>query len=212
MSSKPSARLLATAAMTAAATALGALAIAGCSAATAEPKTVPKTAPKAAPVGATVTDAAAAHKRGSVHLTAYTDNDGPTETVIVTGAIGDYGQAVSVHPDGTIDPEHDSELSLRLSKGTFRLDIASLDKAFVAVFLNHFPTDQVTCSGSFDVTQRVSIVPGSGTGAYRGVGGAFTLTIALDEVDKVSAAEPCTAGSAFLSQAIVTSGPGSITF
>jgi hypothetical protein len=100
----------------------GIASVAGCSAATASPQAVP--------AADTVSDAPTAHSRGPERLTTYTDNDGTTETVTVTGAIGDFGKAVSVYPNGTVDPEHDSELSLQLSRGTFRLDIAALDKAF----------------------------------------------------------------------------------
>jgi hypothetical protein len=147
-----------------------------------------------------------------VHLTAYTSDDGPTEAVIVTGAIGDYGKAVSIYPNGQVDPDHNSELSLQLSHGSFRLDIAALDKAFVAAMLHTFPTDAATCSGSVEVTQQVPVIPGSGTGAYEGVYGKFTLTATLDEVDKVSAVQPCNGTGAFLSQSIVISGPGAVTF
>ena len=182
---------------------LGGLAVAGCFVAASSPRTTPVADAKAA---------SAAHRRGEVHLTAYTNNDGPSQAVIVTGAIGDYGEAVSVHPDGTVDPEHDSQLSLRLSHGTLRLDTASLDKAFIAAIVHDFPTDAATCSGSVEVTQQVSIVPGSGTGAYKGVGGSFTLTATLDEVDKAAAAQPCDGSAAFLSQAIVITGRGSVTF
>src|SRR5438552_108169 len=68
---------------------------------------------------------------GSVHLTAYTTDDGPDSQIVLAGAIGDYGTARSVRPDGTTDPEHGSLLELRLSHGTFRLDIAALETAFV---------------------------------------------------------------------------------
>lgn len=183
---------------------LAVLVAAGCATTTVPLSAVPAAAP--------VSSVPAAHSRGSVHLTAYSDNDGPTDTVIVTGAIGDYGKAVSVYPNGTVDPDHDSQLSLQLQRGTLRLDAAALDKAFVAAMLNDFPTNAATCSGSVDVTRQVPIVAGSGTGAYKGIGGAFTLTIALDEVDKASAGQSCDGSSVFLSQALVVSGPGSVAF
>ena len=148
----------------------------------------------------------------TAHLTAYTDNDGPTETVIVTGAVGDYGQAVSVNPDGSTNAEHNSQLDLRMSHGTFRLDIAALDQAFVSAMLHRFPTDTTTCSGAVSVSQRVPIVPNSGTGAYRSISGEFTLTVALDEVDKPVPAQPCNGSSEFLSQTIVTTGAGRVAF
>ena len=193
-------------AATAAAATLAVASVAGCSAATASPQAVP------AADSVSNVSTAHAHSRGPAHLTAYTDNDGPTETVIVTGAIGGYGKAVSVYPDGTTDPEHNSELNLQLSHGSFRLDIAALDKAFTQAFARAFPTDAATCSGSFSVTQQVPVVAGSGTGACKGVGGSFTVTATLDEVDAVSATQPCNGTGTFLGQAIVMSGPGTVSF
>ncbi|MEY9890903.1 hypothetical protein ABIA31_004568 [Catenulispora sp. MAP5-51] len=182
--------------------ALAAVTVLGCSAATASAKPVsakPTTVPATAPITA-------------AHLTAYATDDGPTEQVILTGAVGDYGQAVSVNPDGSVDPEHNSQLELRLQHGTFRLDIAAIDKAFVAAMAHRFPSDPATCSGSVAVTEHVPVVAGSGTGSYRGASGGFTLTITLDEVDKPTAGRPCDGSAAFLSQTIVSTGPGELRF
>ncbi|MEY9858182.1 hypothetical protein ABH935_003795 [Catenulispora sp. GAS73] len=180
-------------ATTAAAT-LGVLTILGCSAATADANAAAKPAMTAA------------------HLTGFTTDDGPTEQVTLSGAVGDYGQGVSVNPDGSVNPEHNSQLELRLRRGTFRLDIASIDKAFVSAMAHQFPSDPATCSGHIDVTQHVPVVKGSGTGAYQGVSGDFTLTISLDEVDKPTAGRPCDGTQAFLNQTIITAGPGNLRF
>ncbi|WP_143765440.1 hypothetical protein [Catenulispora acidiphila] len=184
-------------AVTTATATLGVLAVLGCSAATASAK------PAASEAAAASTAA---------HMTAFTTDDGPTEQVTLAGAVGDYGQAVSVNPDGSVNPEHDSQLELRLQHGTFRLDIAGIDKAFVAAMGSRFPTAPATCSGTISVTQRVAVVKGSGTGAYRGASGDFTLTITLDEVDKPTAGKPCDGSEAFLNQTIITAGPGNIRF
>ena len=45
--------------------------------------------------------------------------------MILTGAIGDFGEAVSVYPDGTINPQHNAELNLALTRGSFRKRIAA---------------------------------------------------------------------------------------
>lgn len=144
----------------------------------------------------------AAFEHSKVHLTDYTDNDGPSSTVIVSGAVGDYGTAVSVNPDGSVNNEHNSQLELRLSHGTFRLDIADLDKKFThtAVAMN-----TATCSGIARVTDAVPIVAGSGTGAYKGIDGMFDLTITLDEVYAPTA---CSESNLYLAQMITTTGPG----
>jgi hypothetical protein len=146
--------------------------------------------------------------RGTVHLIGYSKNsDGPDLTVIVTGAIGDYGQAVTVHPNGTIDPEHTSELSLGLRDGSFRLDIGSLDKKIVSV-TSHWPSTP-TCSFHLSVTAPTTVVAGSGTGSYRGVAGSISMTVTIDEVD----VKPCPGGtSKFLSQLIVFAGSGTVSF
>jgi hypothetical protein len=144
---------------------------------------------------------------GNVHLTAYTDNDGPTFPVILSGAVGDYGKAQSVNPDGSVNTEHNGQLNLMLTHGSFRLGIAELDKKFVAV-LAKLPVNPTTCSITASVSERVPVVAGSGTGLYKGISGAFTLTVTLDEVDKPAG---CSASSPYLAQAIVITGPGTIS-
>ena len=54
------------------------------------------------------------------------DSDGPDFQAILSGAIGDYGPAVTVLPDGKVDPQHTNELELDLRQGTFRLYIDSV--------------------------------------------------------------------------------------
>ncbi len=191
----PSKRLAPTAALALA------LALTGCATTAADSASAPAAAAK---------PLAAVSDTHTVHLVAYTPNDGPDVTAIVTGAVGDYGQGVSVYPNGTVDPEHNSELELRLSRGTFRLAEAVLDKKFISVFLHTFPTDAATCSGTVSVTGTLPIIPGSGTGAYRGVRGSFTVSMTVDEVDARSA--DCDGSGAFLGQAIVITGPGTVAF
>lgn len=142
-----------------------------------------------------------------VHLIGYSLNsDGPDFTVVLSGAIGDYGPAASVHPDGTTDPDHSSELRLDLKKGTLRLDIAALDKKVIAA-TSRWGTSP-TCSFHVSVTAATPVVPGSGTGAYRGDTGSITVTTTIDEVDQA----PCSGGtSPFLSQIITLTGTGAVS-
>lgn len=174
----------------------GALLAGGCVAATAAP--VPEAAPAAAEVHG-----------GAVHLIDYSiDSDGPRSSVQLTGAIGDYGQAVTVHPDGTVDPDHTSQMQLGLRHGSFRLDIAELDKKIVQAY-DPWPHNAATCSGSISFTVPTPVVPGSGTGSYRGVSGVFDLTVTIDEVDK---GPVCDGTSGFLSQVILVTGSGDVAF
>jgi hypothetical protein len=156
---------------------------------------------------ATASLAAATATSGNTHITLYSVNsDGPRFSAIVTGAVGDHGQAVSVYPDGRVDPEHDHDLSLRLTRGSFLLDEASLDKRIVTAF-RHWLGNPDTCSGHTSATAPVPVVPGSGTGAYRGISGGFTLTATVDEIDTKSG---CTATGAFIAQVVVITGPGTV--
>ena len=143
----------------------------------------------------------------NTHITLYSINsDGPTFHAIVTGVVGDHGQAVSVYPDGRVDPGHEHDLRLELGRGSFLLNGAALDKGVVTA-LRHWRGNPATCSGSATVTAPAPVVTGSGTGAYRGISGGFTLTATVDEIDAKSA---CTATGKFLAQVIVITGTGTV--
>lgn len=143
----------------------------------------------------------------NTHITLYSINsDGPTFHAIVTGVVGDHGQAVSVYPDGRIDPEHRHDLRLELTRGSFLLNGAVLDERFVTAF-RRWRGNPATCSGSAIVTARAPVVVGSGTGAYQGITGSFTLTATVDEIEVKSG---CTATGTFIAQVIVITGTGTV--
>jgi hypothetical protein len=173
----------------------GALVVTGCAGSTASTAT----ASTAAASPATAAD--------NAHLMVYSINsDGPDFRAVVTGAIGDYGPAVTVFPNGKVDPSHTHDLELKLTHGWFRLSITELDKKFVAV-TTHEPIYPRTCSDYMTASAPMAIVPGSGTGAYRGISGRFAVTITADEVEK----KPCQPVGAFLWQALVLRGPGRVS-
>ena len=136
------------------------------------------------------------------------NTDGAYWHAIISGVIGDYGPAVSIYPDGKIDPMHNSEMELRLTHGSFRLSIAALDKAFVKATRRE-PVYPKTCTDLVRVTGTIPIVAGSGTGAYRGIRGSFPVTLTLNEVE----ARPCQPSpGAFRAQLITVAGSGIISF
>ncbi len=144
--------------------------------------------------------------RGVANLAVYSINsDGPYFQAIVSGAIGDYGPAVTVLPDGKVDPEHSSEMELELRHGTFRLHIEAIANKFRAE-TSHEPVFARTCSDYVDVTAPVPIVAGSGTGSYRGISGNFSLSLMGNE-DQVS--PPC--GNAFARQILLLTGSGTVS-
>jgi hypothetical protein len=127
------------------------------------------------------------------------NSDGPDYRAIVVGAVGDYGPAMIL---GTAR----SEMKLSLTRGSFRLSITAIIKKFVRA-TSHEPTYPRTCSDFVSVRAVVPIVADSGTGAYRGSRGSFTMTATLHEVEVT----PCLHSNAFLWQTIELSGPGTVS-
>ena len=174
-----------------------AIAVGGCAKAAKETST--------APAATTTAVAAAASVHGTANIMLYSINsDGPGFRAVVTGAIGDYGPAVTVYPDGQVDPSHSNDMELKLTHGSFKLSIAAFDKKFVQI-TKHEPVYPGTCSDVFRLSTDLPVVAGSGTGAYRGITGGFTVTLTGDEVQ----AQPCGAGS-FAWQVLVIAGSGHV--
>jgi hypothetical protein len=144
---------------------------------------------------------------GKVNLTSFSNNDGPTSKVVLTGSIGDYGSAVRMSTGGSLK---DSELKLEMTRGSFRLDIAVIESELVKSAGSGFPTNQATCSGLLDVTAASPIVSGSGTGAYRGIHGTFHLTVSINEVESWPVC-PKTDTSPYLSQTAFITGSGLVS-
>ncbi len=143
---------------------------------------------------------------GEVHLAIWSvDSDGPDFQAVLSGAIGDYGPAVTVLPDGKVDPEHTSEMELKLQHGTFRLYIYAIASKFRAQTA-HEPLYAATCSDYVNATATVPVVAGSGTGAYRGIQGHFYSTLTGYEDEKT---QPC--GGGFLAQIIELTGSGTVS-
>jgi len=161
------------------------------------------------PPAAAASARAATATGGKANIMIYAVNtDGAYWHAIISGVIGDYGPAVSIYPDGQVDPAHNSELALRLTHGSFRLSIAALDKKFVTA-ASHEPIYPKTCTDLVSVTGTTPIVAGSGTGAYHGVRGSFPVTLTLNEVE----ASPCQPSpGAFRAQLITVAGSGTIWF
>jgi len=143
---------------------------------------------------------------GDVHISEYSNGDGAGSSVIITGAIGDFGESISVNTNGAINLEHNSQATLALSQGSFRLDVSGLDKNIVDAFTRFKPNPQ-TCSGHITASGKASIVPGSGTGAYKGVSGSFDLSVLVDEIDTA-----CSGSEAYLAQSFITNGNGNVSF
>lgn len=161
-------------------------------------------------VPATRGKAIAPARGGQVFFTAYQNDDLPGATAVLSGAIGDFGAAVSVLRDGKVDPEHSSQLNLALTQGSFRIVIGRLHAKLLNA-LSHATYNLRTCSGHVSVTGAAPVVARSGIGAYKGISGTFTLTLTASEVDAKPGCQPFS-GSPLLAQAIFIAGSGTVSF
>jgi hypothetical protein len=135
---------------------------------------------------------------GRVHLTDATGNDSSTSSVILSGAIGDFGTA-------TLD-QRTGRFVLHLSRGWFTLQLAELNGRFVAK-LGSLSINQSSCSAFAQESGTAPIVSGTGTGSYAHLTGAFALTVTLDEVFHPGG---CGEQNSYASQEIITSGWGTV--
>ncbi len=98
--------------------------------------------------------------------------------IVLTGTIADYGKVFAANAKGKPTPKGVYR-NLELTKGTILVDIAAFNKAITAAF-PHATVNKASCSISLTATGRITIV--SGTKAYAGITGFFTMTATLAEI------------------------------
>jgi hypothetical protein len=91
-------------------------------------------------------------------------------TIIITGAIGDYGTTSSINKNGTVNPKGDYGV-ITLQKGTFEINRTAL---VTAVDNSAGTTYKSTCSAQFGATATVPVF--DGTGLYKGIAGSVKVT------------------------------------
>ncbi len=104
--------------------------------------------------------------------------NGGTSTVLITGAIGDYGKSVKINKAGQPDPKGPYS-ELHLHKGTVVVDGAALQKRIQAGSAQA-KLNPVSCSLQGSVTAAEPII--SGTGAYANATGTINVTFTLAEL------------------------------
>ncbi len=144
-----------------------------------------------------------------MNITAYSNNDGPKASVVLTGVIGDFGEAVRTYASGTSNKEY-NQLAVSVTRGSFRLGIGGLESKLRSALSGGFPTNTSTCSGIVTATGKTPVVAGSGTGAYEGLSGNFNLTITINEVESWPKC-PKTDTSPFLAETIFFNGTGTVS-
>jgi hypothetical protein len=101
-------------------------------------------------VSALATTARSVPVASAVQIYAPQSGDGIHGTVVVTGAIGDYGKTVSIDQDGKTDA-NGNYVKVTLQKGTFEINSTAAN----AVFNKLQPTvDKATCSAAASAWHR----------------------------------------------------------
>jgi hypothetical protein len=92
-------------------------------------------------------------------------------TIVITGAIGDYGKTTTIDKNGKPDG-NGNYVKIALQKGTFEVDSTKLN----AISNKAQPDfDKATCSYSFSATAPVKLF--NGTGLYEGLKGSVNITL-----------------------------------
>jgi len=99
-----------------------------------------------------------------------TPGNGAATTILVTGAIGDYGKTLAVDKNGKVD-SNGNYIDVTLHKGTFEMNSTTLDLKANSSRPTFY---KATCSALDSVTGPVTLF--NGTGLYKGIAGALSVT------------------------------------
>jgi hypothetical protein len=153
----------------------------------------------AAPISAALAAPAVASTNGGiVHVYAIGTATSPTQTVVLTGAIGDAGTLSITAATDTVT----------LSKGTLLLDLSKGSAAENKIF-NHLSAvvSPKTCSMNSSYSAPVKIL--SGTGAYAGASGTLVIRTSDVGVFPRTASGACNVSSSAQPVGFLSIGQGS---
>jgi hypothetical protein len=120
--------------------------------------------------GGSVALAASSPKGGKINIYV-TPKTSIKDQVLVTGAIGDYGTAISQNAKGKPSPNGTFE-NVRLKQGGFIVNATGLNNKISKAKPK---INKTTCSVVFKVTGPAAV--GDGRGAYKGISGNLKITV-----------------------------------
>ena len=155
--------------------------------------------------------AASAPAGGAIYIHA-TRNDGPIGSIVVTGAIGDYGKTLSIDRNGKAN-ENGNYAMITLTHGTFEVDATALNAKMgqAQSFVN-----RPTCSFRYSASAPVTLF--NGTGLYGGLRGKALITLVFGGVGSAYKSGPnkgqCNQNndSPLAAQYVAYEGPGTVSF
>lgn len=128
-----------------------------------------------------------------------------TESIVVTGAIGDFGTVTTVDKNGTADQNGNYAL-VTLQDGTLMVNLTSWNKKNAKV---SFPINPTSCSSEGTATGTVSL--SNGTGHYKGISGHLSYSETNAWILARSANGKCS-GNNVLHYLALISGAGVVSF
>jgi hypothetical protein len=142
---------------------------------------------------------------GSLKVWATPTNAG-ARGLVIAGAIGDYGRALSIDKNGKTDAKGNYSQIL-LQKGTFRINLSAFNKAAGKA---SFPIDKANCSSEGSITAPASV--SNGTGLYKGISGNVHLTLTLVWIVSRNSDNKCDGTKTPLFHSEYFTGTGSVSF
>ena len=109
---------------------------------------------------------ASAPAGGAINLFSHPTTSGTSGTILIAGAVGDFGRYLASDRNGKPDPQG-SYLKIILKKGTFEVNVTSLTDKPKA-------RDTATCSAIFSGSAASAVL--NGTGLYAGIKGTLHVT------------------------------------
>ncbi len=128
-----------------------------------------------------------------------------TQSIVVTGAIGDYGTVTNANKDGTANQNGNYAL-VTLQDGTITVNLTSWKKKNAKT---SFPINPKSCSSEGTATGTVSL--SNGTGKYKGIRGQLTYSVTNAWILAQEANGKCS-GNDVLHYFSLTSGSGLVSF
>jgi hypothetical protein len=150
---------------------------------------------------------------GKIELFATPSGNTGGGTILITGAIGDYGKTESVNKNGTPDPNGNYGKAV-LHQGTIEVNLTELNQKE-----NNLPQtifNLKSCSAHATVSAPVPVV--DGTGLYAGISGMLTLSTTFAFIGPRQASGPnkgqCSKSNNAppLAQWISVTGSGAVSF
>jgi len=127
-------------------------------------------------------------------------------SLVITGAIGDFGSSLSIDQNGKSDPKGNYSQIL-LQKGTFRIDRTAFNSAADKA---SFPIDKANCSSEGSITAPAKV--SKGTGLYKGISGKVQITLTLVWIVSRNANNRCDGTKKVLFHSEYLSGSGTVSF